>query len=384
MKYHYIKGYQHVFYYIQHGIKKYGFRLTFRDTHKKQHEKSLRGFKTMYIAKTVEEKEYERLCHTNVNLQVTVKQVCDVYANHLSHKSSFIDLVPLSPSKIESTLFSNCIINYIGSIKVMALTPKKYIQKCIDKLYEGHYIFYETAKYINQEFQKALNYAVFEKIISYNPIKYVVIPKIRCYPQKTVMNASQVHRFNRQLNKETLANQAIFYTLEDTGIRDGELLALHWNDINFEHHTLHIHASRNSYSLGKPKSKQGCRYVPLSKRCQKVLLSYFKYCKQRYDVNRTSYVILNSVGHPLARNRISAKLKQILLKCRLYSIAGSFTPHSFRHMRVAYLLSCHVPLMQISRIIGHKNPFAGAKVYAPKIAKKLELKVLKKYGELLV
>lgn len=58
-----------------------------------------------------------------------------------------------------------------------------------------------------------------------------------------------------------------------TGMRPGELLAITWNDINFDKQTIYSYRRMNSATLEftAPKTENSIRYIPINRDCIEVL-----------------------------------------------------------------------------------------------------------------
>ncbi len=57
--------------------------------------------------------------------------------------------------------------------------------------------------------------------------------------------------------------KAFFSTLYYSGARKGELLALTWEDINFEEKTINIHKTKYNRQVTEPKTKASNRIIML-------------------------------------------------------------------------------------------------------------------------
>lgn len=153
---------------------------------------------------------------------------------------------------------------------------------------------------------------------------------------------------------------AAFYLVMATGLRRGELLAIRWQDIDFENQMLSIKQSlshkKGEFVFSKPKTNKGIRQLALSadvleelkehKKCQDAEYKFLGF-KADHDL-----VFISEVGTPIVpRNfqRTWAKLKRDtgVTDIRL---------HDLRHLHVSFLVKKGVDLRTIADRVGHTNP----------------------------
>jgi len=95
-----------------------------------------------------------------------------------------------------------------------------------------------------------------------NPMDEVERPRVRSKVEIDVLSPAEVWALVRAAESEQDA--AIFLTAAFTGLRQGELLALRWRDVDFERRVVRVHRTyKSGNGVDTPKSGRG-RSVPMA------------------------------------------------------------------------------------------------------------------------
>lgn len=141
-----------------------------------------------------------------------------------------------------------------------------------------------------------------------------------------------------------------------TGLRIGELLALRWQDIDFEKSLLIVsHTSRdteNGIVLEDPKTETSRRVIPLPRQ----LLSRLRSLKKS---SHSDFVVANGDRPLLIRSY--QRSFELLLK-KLHIPHRGF--HALRHTFATRALECGMDVRTLSEILGHRNPTVTLNRYA--------------------
>lgn len=149
-----------------------------------------------------------------------------------------------------------------------------------------------------------------------------------------------------------------------TGMRQGELLGLRWEDVDGDRLTVRHTLSRQTRSLGEPKTAEGRRQVPLTDDAVQALRDHRKaQLEQRLRAGRRwqdgGYVFTSSTGTALFSRNVTQRFQAALTLAKL----PRFRFHDLRHTAATLLLASGVPLHEVSWMLGHSSTAITADVY---------------------
>lgn len=144
----------------------------------------------------------------------------------------------------------------------------------------------------------------------------------------------------------------IFTFLYFTGLREGEMIALNWNDIDFENKKLIINKSftnkigNKGYAITTPKTKNSNRIIDIDDNLCERLLKHFENEKKIYKFDKKMFVFGN-VNY-VTPTTLRRKLKQYIEISKIKKI----TPHGFRHSHVSLLIDLGCDSRDVAERIG--------------------------------
>lgn len=145
-----------------------------------------------------------------------------------------------------------------------------------------------------------------------------------------------------------------------TGLRIGELLALTWNDIDFDKNILSVTKTchdgnedgKHVRIIDTPKTENSRRQIPLSKTLVKML-------KEMKKKSKCEFVIAD--GEKPIFIRSYQRMFELFLKKLKLPHKGF---HSLRHTFATRALECGMDVKSLSEILGHKNAVITLNRYA--------------------
>lgn len=162
-----------------------------------------------------------------------------------------------------------------------------------------------------------------------------------------------------------------------TGLRQGELLALQWSNINFDKGELEVKQSirrvelidsdgskESKIILQPPKSKNSVRIVPIPSNIIPILKEHQAKqieeevnCKQAYEKN--DFVFTTKLGKPIEARTLARSYQRLLKKAEIEY--RKF--HSLRHTYTTKLFEAGVPLKTVQILLGHSDISITANIY---------------------
>jgi len=142
-----------------------------------------------------------------------------------------------------------------------------------------------------------------------------------------------------------------------TGMRQGELLALRWRDVDWPARRVRIRRSFVRGEFGKPKSKRSSRSVPLADR----LAGELDHLHQETLYRRDDDLVFAHphTGKPIDRSRLLKRFKAALKRAGVRPVRF----HDLRHTFGTRMAAQGVPMRALQEMMGHRD-FKTTLIYA--------------------
>lgn len=356
--------------------KKWEYRIKYTDPATgKTKEKTKGGFRTKKEAQ-VEAGEIEKQLYLGKHNIIKSQEmfVKDWFTQWLEVYGTQCQPTTLENRK---NYIKNHIIPNLGYHKLNHLTKIDY-QKFINKLLETY--AKKTVQTIHSIFCTAINKAVDLELLTHNKFRNISIKKEDDISdiKDNYLTRDQVDVFLDAAKKGKYHHYVIVFTLIRTGMRKGELLALTWDDINFEEKTISITKSRTENGIKAPKTKSSIRTIGIDNTLVAELKAYRiwqKKNKLRFGelYHESNNVIVGYRGKEMGIYGVNKVIDSILNKTNLHHI----TPHGLRHTHAIMLLESGADIKMVSDRLGHTSIDMTANVYLH-ITKKHEEETINK------
>lgn len=359
--------------------------------------------------------EFEDKVKTGKLLQgekLTYKEYSDIWLKEYAYKQ----MQQTSIERCESSL-SGIIIPNIGHLRLSEIQPL-HLQKLYNSLLESgyerngkHYTYSaNTIKRIHQIISSSLNIAVQWQLIEANPCNRVKPPKVEKKTDVKHFTLEQAQTFLNYLDKpytvshcgrrkkdgsesnrhiETkewpLQYKILFQLAILGGFRRGELIALTWDDIDFDKNTVQISKSsartKNGIITKAPKTFSSNRVVTLPGDCM-VMLRKYKIKQYEYRLSLGTYwkgnnhIFIQDDGKQMDISTPN-KVFQKIIKSYNETVDTAdqlpvITLHGLRHTSATLLIAQNVDVKTVSARLGHSETSTTMDIYAHALKKQDE------------
>ncbi|MCL1855912.1 MAG: tyrosine-type recombinase/integrase [Clostridia bacterium] len=212
--------------------------------------------------------------------------------------------------------------------------------------------------------------AVKKGIVEKNPVLNTTPPKRDQYKEKPFFDDGQCKRLLTILEElDDRQFALIVKTFLFTGLRAGELCALHWNDVDMDTGTITIRHTLTrldgEYFLSTPKTKSSGRVVNIPADLIADLTAHKLWQEERGAAMGASWkhigqVFTNESGGYHSRSLINAKFQRLLSQHDL----PACRTHDLRHANASILINAGVPARVIADHLGHSSTKTTEDIYA--------------------
>lgn len=310
-----------------------------------------------------------------------------------------------SIERCENSL-NNIILPAIGHLKLSEIQPL-HLTRLYNDLAESGYVrngkqkpySARTIKRIHQIISSSLNTAVYWQLIESNPCQRVKPPKVEKQADIKHFTLEQTQAFLNQLdtpytvahwgrakkdgsesnkryeNREIpLQFKVLFHLAIFGGFRRGELVALTWEDIDFQNHTVTINKAsartKNGIITKTPKTFSSNRTVTLPVNTMNMLRKH-KTEQQRYRLSLgtywkgNNYLFIQEDGKQMDISTPNKVFKKVI---RIYNETHEdklpeITLHGLRHTSATLLIAQNVDVKTVSNRLGHSETSTTMDIY---------------------
>jgi integrase len=162
----------------------------------------------------------------------------------------------------------------------------------------------------------------------------------------------------RRLDHAPACYHALIATGLLTGLRESELLALTWGEVDLDARTLRVVARYRKGETGDPKSATSRRTVPMPDALIRILRAWYVASPHKAD---EALVFGTALGkHENHSNVLKRGLRPALVSA---GITRTITLHDLRHTYASSLIRAGIDVLRVARLLGHASADITLRVY---------------------
>lgn len=253
------------------------------------------------------------------------------------------------------------LIPELGRITLAKLSPAHVRRLIAKKLDEG--LAPRTVQFLRANLRAAVQQAVADGLIGRNVVDFVKGPSVPRFEVRP-LDAHQLRTLIEGVRGDRLG--ALIICAITLGLRQGELLALTWSEVDLEARSVRVvRTLGRDRVIGEPKSRSSRRVVPLSALAAEALVRH----RERQEIERDfaghrwrehGLVFTTTIGTPLDARNVGRYLKETLAKLDLPHQRF----HDLRHACASLLLGENVHPRVVMDLLGHSQISVTMNLYS--------------------
>jgi len=319
-----------------------------------------RGFKTKKEAQIAAAKLEQEIA-SGISIKNDNLTFQDVYDQWFSNHCKTIKL---STRKAIESKFNKHILPRFGKLKIKEIT-RPYCQKMINEIAK----LIKSVNDIKIQANQIFKYALKMEIIDRNPLEHVTIPRQQNeifnddneVDERNYWKKEEIQKFLAITKRELeIRDYVLFHLLIYTGARKGEILALTWDDIDFEAGSLRLNKTlfhhEGKFIFQTSKTRESKRLISLDTKTQTLLNKWRirqneSYLAGKGILNNNKVVFDRDDGSPIRLAYPNEKLAALIKKHDLHKI----TIHGLRHTHASLLFEAGASIKEVQERLGHSD-----------------------------
>jgi integrase len=262
-----------------------------------------------------------------------------------------------------SELIKHHLAPALGKKQLAKLSPHDVQSFLNERLQSG--LSPKTVKHLNDTLRAALNVAIKWGAIHRNVATLVSPPRMQ-KKEMQVFTPEQGKAFLESVKGHRL--EALFWVALMLGLRRGEILGLHWSDIDLDAGTLRVNQALQRVNgqllLSEPKTEKSRRALPLPSVLADVLRVHrSRQLEERLRAGehwqQTNFVFTTQLGTPIEPRNLNRSFDALIVKANKTRNESDKLPrirfHDLRHSCATLLLVQGVSPRTIMEILGHSQ-----------------------------
>ena len=211
--------------------------------------------------------------------------------------------------------------------------------------------------------------AVTEGILAFNPAHKATRPKIE---KEEIQALSEPEVWQFLIAARSSMLDALYHLAVKTGMRQGELLGLTWANVDSQRGEIRViqqlrrvRQQGQWFAFTALKTKYSRRTIPIGNELQLILQEHRRKQQEQKLFMGSRWkehdlLFTSSIGTPIDQRNLIRDFKQVLKQAGLRDIRF----HDLRHTAASIMLKNGIPLVDVSRYVGHSSPAITLTLYA--------------------
>jgi len=223
-----------------------------------------------------------------------------------------------------------------------------------------------TVHWVHAILHRSLKDAVKRGLVGFNAAHGARLPKL-IQKEMEILNETEVLQLLIVAQRSHL--EALLHVAVKTGMREGELLGLKWSDLDWNKGIIRVQrqvqrVKGRGMVFMRPKTKSSLRSIQLGDETVQILRKHL--AQQNLDKalagkrwKNNNLIFPSRVGTPQSPSNLLKEFKALLKQADLKKIRF----HDLRHTSASLMLNHGVPVLIVSKILGHSKPSTTLDIY---------------------
>lgn len=274
-----------------------------------------------------------------IDKSITIKDACEYFLE--KHVKIHCKQKTYDEGKI---IVNSKIIPYFGNMKLCNLT-KVHVENFMEYLLKLNLSNSTVNKYKNT-LSSIIERQVENGTIFQNVVKKVKSLKVYKANKARALTEDEYNKLLDTCLQVKPEFYPMLYTILNTGMRRGEIIALRWENVDFIKNKIYVRESEYKAQQGTPKSESSIRDIDMHADVRKILL------EQKLKSGNSKFVFPNSKGGMFMGNNVTRRYFAPVLKA---SNIGYLRLHDTRHTYGSILLENNTPIKYVQEQMGHSS-----------------------------
>lgn len=265
-------------------------------------------------------------------------------------RTDYLGSAQLKPSTLSAyrSVLDRHLLPYFGELRIdkinTALVQRFIATKIEEGSKRGSALKPKTIQNCARVLSKIFNTAVDWQMLVRSPVVRVVLPRVE-RREMDFLRAAEVRRLLEAAPSDEV--RCLFLVAVSTGMRQGELLALQWDDIDWSRSVIRVRRAFSRGTLQTPKTPRSRREVRTGKMLMRALREH-----QLRTGGRSEFVFSTSLGSPLdPANLVKRVFEPTLRAAGLRRVRF----HDLRHSAASIMINDGMNLKFVSHQLGHSS-----------------------------